>query len=156
MFAVTALSLAVSCVLGFFLIRSAFHPKQGDREQYAFRCLGVISSLAVLAVTAISSKQGISDQLIALAAIALGSPLPEAPPAPRIRINHTQTGQRRTPPVSEFARRNNGGGAASGPLLRGLTSPCRAPVPRSPPENYPSTPGSLRRHPHSPHRSSPY
>ncbi|MBW9335066.1 hypothetical protein FEE59_16250 [Herbaspirillum sp. RU 5E] len=82
MLVVTAISLVLACVFGFFVIRSAFRPENSDREKYAFRCLTVISSLAVLAIANISSKQGISDQLIALVAIALGHPLPDAPPAP--------------------------------------------------------------------------
>jgi hypothetical protein len=74
--------LVLSLGSGVFLFYSALRHKENTREQYAFRCLATISTLVTLAITSVSSRQGLSDEVMALLSAALGHPVPEAPPAP--------------------------------------------------------------------------
>jgi hypothetical protein len=64
------------------LIYSKFKEESFTREQYAFKCLAAILSLVTLAVAAISSHEGLADQIVSLISGAMGLPKTEPPPAP--------------------------------------------------------------------------
>ncbi|QTD34656.1 NACHT domain-containing protein [Pseudomonas fluorescens] len=79
---ILAVLLFASLALLGYLYFSASKSEENTREQYAFKCLGAIVTLAALCITTISSKQSIMDQMLALGARLVGSPISDAPPVP--------------------------------------------------------------------------
>lgn len=59
-----AFSLILSLILLFLLYRTYSRPKENTREQYAFRCLTTVATLATLCIASITSKTSLPDQLL--------------------------------------------------------------------------------------------
>jgi hypothetical protein len=78
----TAISLLASILALGLVVRAKVQQREQVREEYAFKCLSAITSLVVLAVASISSKESLVDQIFSLFARVIGHPVPEAPPVP--------------------------------------------------------------------------
>lgn len=66
----------------FILIYAQLRKKQEVRESYAFKCLASIVTLVGLAIAAVSSRQGLGDQIFGLIAEIFGHPVAADTPAP--------------------------------------------------------------------------
>lgn len=74
--------VGTALLCGGWALYSKLNPEKYTRERYAFNCLSAAVSLAGVAVAAVSSKQGVFDQVFGLIAATLGYPPPAEQPAP--------------------------------------------------------------------------
>jgi hypothetical protein len=71
-----------SLILLVYLAISWLRPKENTREQYALKCLTTSSALVIAGIGAISSRDGIADNLTKILALLLNQSPPDSTPAP--------------------------------------------------------------------------